>query len=103
MKIIPKFFHGILDYMMGLCLVLAPNLFGFTDAGAAAVWIPRIVGLLILGQAMTTDYELGIMKLIPIAMHLMADYVVGAFLLFAPFLLGVHNRSQTAMTITAIA
>ncbi|MFL6590880.1 MAG: hypothetical protein ACJ8M4_11995 [Chthoniobacterales bacterium] len=40
---------------------------------------------MILLQAVMTDYELGLMKVIPITMHLMADYVIGAVLLSAPF------------------
>jgi hypothetical protein len=97
MKIIPKFYHGVLDYMSGLLLLAAPNLLGFAEAGGAAAWIPRIVGLMILLQAMVTDYELGLMKVMPIAMHLMTDYVVGAFLVAAPFLFGFYDRSPTAM------
>jgi hypothetical protein len=47
MKIIPKFYHGVLDYLSGLLLLGAPNLLGFGHAGGTAAWIPRIVGLLI--------------------------------------------------------
>jgi hypothetical protein len=96
MKIIPRFFHGVLDYMTGLLLLLAPNLLGFAHVGGAAVWIPRVIGLMILLQAMTTDYELGVMKMVPIKMHLMTDYVVAIFLVVSPWLFGFSNRSATA-------
>src|SRR4051812_12307576 len=102
MKIIPKFYHGVLDYLSGLLLLAAPNLLGFADVGGAAVWVPRIVGLMILLQAAMTDYELGLMKVIPISMHLMTDYVVGIFLLLAPFLFGFYDDSRTA-TVLMIA
>lgn len=104
MKIIPRFFHGVLDYMTGLLLLLAPNLpnlLGSSHAGGAAVWIPRIAGLIILLQAMTTDYELGVIKIIPINIHLMADYGLAALLLASPWLFGFSNRSQMA-TITVV-
>src|SRR5947207_8497102 len=39
-------------------------------------------------EALTTDYELGAIKLIPMKMHLMADYVVAAFLVLSPWLFG---------------
>jgi hypothetical protein len=102
MKMIPKFYHGVLDYLSGLLLLAAPNLLGFASLGGAAAWVPRVVGLLILLQAMMTDYELGLMKLIPMSMHLTADYVVGIVLILAPFLFGFYDDSRTA-TATMIA
>jgi hypothetical protein len=103
MKIIPRFFHGVLDYMTGLLLLLAPNLLGFAHAGGPAVWIPRIIGLMILLQAMMTDYELGVMKMIPIRMHLMNDCVVAAFLVVSPWLFGFSGRFSTATIALVIA
>ena len=102
MKIIPKFFHGVLDYVTGLLLLLAPILFGFSDVGGAAVWVMRLVGVMILLQALTTDYELGLLKTIPIRMHLMMDYVVGAFMLVAPWLFGFSNVSRTATVLSLV-
>jgi len=95
-KIIPKFYHGVLDFLSGLVLLVAPNLLALTEIGGATAWLPRVVGLMILLQALMTDYELGVMKVIPIAMHLMADYVVGAFLVIAPFVFGISGRSIAA-------
>jgi hypothetical protein len=103
MKIIPRFFHGVLDYMTGVLLLLAPNLLGFAHVGGAAVWIPRVIGLTILLQAMTTDYELGVMKMVPIKMHLMTDYVVAAFLLVSPWLFGFSDRSRIATILMIVA
>jgi hypothetical protein len=102
MKIIPKFFHGVLDYLSGLLLLLAPNLLGFAELGGATVWIPRAVGLMILLQALMTDYELGAMKIIPIGTHLMTDYLVGAFLLVAPFVFGISGRSFAATMLLVV-
>jgi hypothetical protein len=102
MKIIPKFYHGVLDYMSGLLLLVAPNLLGFAEIGGATVWVPRIVGVIILGQALMTDYELGVMKVIPIHLHLMADYVIGAVLLLAPFLFGISGRSLSATLLLVV-
>lgn len=102
MKMIPRFYHAVADYLCGVLLLLAPNLLGFADVGGAAVWVPRIVGLLILGQAMVTDYELGLMKLMPIAMHLMNDHVVGAFLLAAPWLFRFSALRVPTLTLTVV-
>src|SRR3954468_10155964 len=96
MKIIPKFYHGIVDYLSGVLLLLAPNLFGFAEMSGAVVWLPRIAGIVILLQALMTNYELGLIKVIPMAMHLIADYVIGAFLVVSPFVFGISSRSMTA-------
>ncbi len=42
-KVIPAYVHGILDYLGGIALLLAPNPFGFEAYGGAAVWIPRVL------------------------------------------------------------
>jgi hypothetical protein len=102
MKMIPKFYHGVLDYLSGLLLVIAPNLLGFAEVGGTAAWVPRIIGVTILAQAAMTDYELGLIKLIPISTHLMTDYVVGILTLASPFLFGFYDDSRTA-TILMIA
>ena len=102
MKIISKFYHGVLDYMSGVFLLAAPNLFGFSDVTGATAWVPRIVGVMILLQALVTDYELGLAKVMPIALHLMADYAIGAFLLVAPFLFGISGRSVSATMVLVV-
>ena len=93
MKMISTFIHGVLDYVVGIALLLAPNLFGFAEVGGAAVLVPRIVGMLILGQALMTAYELGLLKLLAVKAHLMNDYVVGIFLAASPWIFGFSHRA----------
>ena len=102
MKMIPRVLHGAADYFSGLFLLLAPNLLAFGEVGGAAVWVPRIVGLLIFGQAMMTDYELGLMRVIPIGVHLMTDYLVGVFLLAAPWLFGFSAVGAPTIAVTVV-
>jgi hypothetical protein len=68
------------------------QIFGFADGPAAAVWVPRGVGILILLQALCTDYELGLVKMIPLNVHLMADYGIGVLLIVSPWLFGFSDR-----------
>lgn len=96
MKFIPAYVHGIFDYIGGLMLLLAPNLFGFAEYGGAAVLIPRFLGAMILAQAMATDYEVGLIKVIPMKMHLMVDYFASAFLAISPWLFGFNNLPKNA-------
>ncbi|HEX8281293.1 MAG TPA: SPW repeat protein [Chthoniobacterales bacterium] len=92
MKIISSTVHGILDYIVGLALLAAPNIFGFADGPTAAVWIPRILGLVILLQAIATDYELGVLRKLRFSMHLKNDYVAGLFLAASPWLFGFNKQ-----------
>ena len=95
-KPIPTFVHGIADYLGGVALLLAPNLFGFADLGGSAVWVPRVLGVVILVQSLATRYELGVVKLLPMRMHLMNDYVASLFLAASPWLFGFHDRPAHA-------
>jgi uncharacterized membrane protein YtjA (UPF0391 family) len=88
MKVIPTFVHGIFDYIGGIALLAAPNIFGFAEVGGAAVWVPRILGVIILLQSLITAYELSIAKMLPMRMHLMNDYIASLFLAASPWLFG---------------
>ena len=91
MKIIPTFVHGIADYIGGIALLAAPNIFGFADAGGAAVLIPRILGVIILLQSICTRYEVGLVKVLPMRVHLMNDYVASLFLAASPWIFGFND------------
>lgn len=88
MKLIPPYVHGIIDYVVGIALLIAPNIFGFAEVGGPAVIIPRVVGLIVLLQALMTNYELGVFRLISMRTHLVNDYVLGLFLAVSPWLFG---------------
>ena len=93
MRIIPTIVHGIADYILGVFLLVLPNIFGFADLGGPAVWIPRILGIIDLLQSLATNYELGVLKILPMKVHLMNDYVVSVFFAISPWLFGFSHRS----------
>ncbi len=78
--------HGILDYIIGLALIAAPWLFGFASDGAET-WIPVALGAAIILMAAMTNYELGMIKAIPMKAHLGVDVLAGLFLAVSPWLL----------------
>src|SRR4051794_35144651 len=88
---IPTKVHGMLDYTLGVILFFAPNIFGFADVGGPAEWVPRAVAVIALVQSLLTRYELGLVKVLPMRMHLIDDYVVGAFLAASPWLFKFHD------------
>jgi hypothetical protein len=96
MKVISTKVHGMLDYPLGLILLFAPEIFGFSELGDAAVAIPRIVGVLILVTSIFTKYELGLVKMISMANHLRLDYAAAILLAISPFLFGFADEEANA-------
>lgn len=94
MRFIPTHIHGMLDYLAGAFLVLAPNLLGFADLEGAPVWIPRILGVMVLLQAAITDCETGFVGAISMRMHLLSDYGISILLAASPWLFGFANRPK---------
>jgi hypothetical protein len=86
----------MLDLLVGLILIIAPNIFGFSDVGGAAVTISRLLGILIILDEMVTDNGFSLAKFISMKAHLASDLVVGLFLAVSPWLFGFHNNGTNA-------
>lgn len=87
MNLISTRTHGIIDYLTGMLLILAPYLFGFSTGGIEQ-WLPQIIGVAIIGMSLITRYELSAAKIIPLGVHLGTDVVAGALLAVSPWLFG---------------
>lgn len=87
MRIIPTRIHGMLDYLSGLLVAASPWIFGFADGGAKT-WVPVVLGLGVILYSLTTDYELGLTKIIPMPIHLLLDLGGGAILAASPWIFG---------------
>ena len=70
--------HGTADYATGAALLAAPRLLGCRDGVANAVL--RGAGVAKLGLSATTDYELGLVRRVPVPVHLAIDAATGALL-----------------------
>jgi hypothetical protein len=88
---IPTRIHGVIDYVVGALLIVAPYLFGFAD-GSAAQWVPQLLGVAALVYSLLTDYELGAMRVIPMPAHLGLDIGSGILLAASPWLFGFADR-----------
>jgi hypothetical protein len=91
-RIIPTTVHGVLDYLGGIILIIAPNIFGFDNVGGVAVWLPRILGVAFLLMALLTNYELSLVKVIPMSAHLGIDIVASIVLAISPFVFGFSDN-----------
>jgi hypothetical protein len=92
MRFVSSRMHGILDYIVGVLLLVAPELLGFSQIGGPAVTIPRVIGSLIIVQAILTRYEMGLVKVLPFSLHVGIDYIVGIFLAGSPILFGFSDQ-----------
>jgi hypothetical protein len=91
-RFLPTRVHGILDYVVGVALILAPNLFGFANVGGPAVFIPRLLGIVLIAYSVLTRYEWGLIKVISMPYHLVVDALAAIFLALSPFLFGFSNH-----------
>lgn len=85
MRFISTRAHGVLDYTVGILLIIAPWLFNFAN-GEAAMWIPIILGVGTILYSLITRYELGITSAISMSTHLWLDGIAGLFLAISPWL-----------------
>jgi hypothetical protein len=95
---LPAFFHGLIEYAVGILLIAAPFIFGFdsTPATAAAV----AVGLLLLAFTATSRLPTGLVPSISVGVHVTADIVLAVLLVAAPFVLGFRDEgAPTALFI----
>ena len=95
-QFLPTKIHGALDYIVGIALLLAPNIFSFTEVGGAAVTIPRILGVVLIVYSIFTNYEWGVFKVLGMYYHLAIDFLASVFLALSPWLFGFHDQKKAA-------
>lgn len=93
MRFIPTKVHGILDYVVGAALIVAPWLFGFAGVGGAAVIIPIVLGAGLIVYSLFTKYEWGPFGVIPMPVHLVFDIVASLFLALSPWIFGFAGEA----------
>lgn len=91
--------HGYVDYLMGIILILLPFLFDFPD-GAVPIFVALGAGTII--YSLLTDYELGLVRILPMKIHLVIDLVVGVFLIVSPWIFGFTDELLWTLVILGI-
>lgn len=102
MKPISTRMHGILDYVYGGTLIALPFLMGW-DRRATQLSVGA--GLATLGVSMMTNYEFGVMRVLPMKAHLAMDAAESSMLLGAPKMLqgSEDGAARVLATFGAIA
>lgn len=83
--------HGYIDYTMGTLLIAIAYILNFNSESIPNM-VLYYVGISSLLYSLLTKYELGLIKIIPINIHLMLDTLSGIFLATSPWLLGFADK-----------
>jgi hypothetical protein len=83
---VPLFIHGLVEYGVGALSIVAPFLFSF-DSDAATV-ISILLGAAIIVLGFVTEAPTGVSRTLPIASHVVLDYVVSLLAIVSPFVFG---------------
>ena len=89
MKVINTRLHGMLDYASAFVLLI-PWITDFYTGGTDTKVLATVGGLTIL-VSLCTDYEFGLLKFIPMKVHLAFDVLSALFLIGMPWLFPVNN------------
>ena len=95
MRFIPTKFHAPLDYIVGAALIAAPWILQFSEHTAATV-VPVVLGIGLIAYSLLTNYELGVWKIAPMAVHNLIDIVAGALLAASPWIFGFADEGANA-------
>src|SRR6478735_6430587 len=94
MRFIPTKAHGIMDYLIGALLIVAPWFLGFSKGGAET-FVPVIIGSVVIIYSIFTDYEVGLVRNIPMNTHLTLDVLSGIVLAISPWLFNFNDTVTT--------
>ena len=96
---IPRFLHGFVEYAAAALFFVTPFLLAFDSSAAIAASI--VAGVVVLFLAATTEGPTSLINYVPLAAHVVLDYVLAIALIAIPFLAGFSD--ETAPTAFFIA
>lgn len=85
--------HTIIGLVVGVALLFAPALFGFTDNEAASM-VSMIVGSFIILNEIITTSPYSPFKLVRMKVHIAIDVITGVFLAVSPWLFGFYDADM---------
>lgn len=77
--------HTIIGLVVGVVLLIAPYLFGFSSV-AAATATAQIIGVLVIISELISTSPYSPLKLVPMRAHLVIDVILGIILAVSPWL-----------------
>ncbi|WP_460635887.1 SPW repeat domain-containing protein [Larkinella harenae] len=87
MRLLSTRTHGMIDYIAGTFFVISPWVFGFANRGPEQ-WVPVVLGVMAVLYSLFTDYEWGLVRRLPVPVHLTMDVLSGVVMAASPWLFG---------------
>lgn len=87
--------NGLIDYITALTLFLAPWVLSYSDHAVAP--LSRTLGAMILGYSLCTKYEMGLIRFIPLQIHLFLDLGMAVLLVAAPLHFAIWGSAGMLM------
>ena len=88
--------HGALDYAWVSAATSAARAAGTSGATARFVRSSSVAAGI---NSMLTDYEAGVLRVMPMRVHLAVDFVIGAALVLSPLFLRKSGRRSVAFSV----
>jgi hypothetical protein len=89
--------HTVIGVVVGVILILRAMLVGFGNDSTASM-VALGVGIFIIVSELVTTSRYSLVKLVPMKIHLVLDYLTGIFLALSPWLFGfAHGPFTTWM------
>jgi len=93
--------NGIIDYTVALLLMLAPWILSYSDHAVAPV--SRALGAMLFFYSFCTKYDVGVLRFIPLQVHLFLDLGMALLLGAAPLHFGIWGAPGMMMVVLGIA
>jgi hypothetical protein len=88
--------HGALDYAWATVAASAPTAADSSDATTRCVRKAGVAGGI---NSMLTDYEAGVVRVMPMRIHLAVDFIIGLSLVLSPLFLPKSARRSVALSV----
>ena len=81
-------------------LIAAPWIFQFSEHTAATI-VPIVLGIGLIAYSLFTNYELGVWKVAPMAVHNLIDIAAGGLLAASPWIFGFADETANVWVPTS--
>jgi hypothetical protein len=96
---VPAFVHGLYEYLLALALIALPLVIGYESDSATAISV--IAGVLLLFLTATTTSSTSLVNQVPLAVHILLDYVLAVVLIASPFAFGFSDETEPTVVFIA--
>ncbi|WP_298471190.1 hypothetical protein [uncultured Erythrobacter sp.] len=103
MKFLNTKFHGIIDYLAAIGLIVGPLVLFPAGTASLVTAIPIVAGIALIAYSLITDYSASARRIIPFSLHLAIDLMAGTAFVALSFLLGLTGITQTFYLVMGVA